>query len=161
MKNQQDIMIKLTLDAWHAQIKRADELLHSLSDEQLKNEVSPNRNTGLYLVGHLIAVHDRMLPLLALGERTHASLDEAFISNPDKSNKEMPSVEKLRLYWKNLHEQLAVHFNRIPADEWFQKHSSVSEEDFAKEPHRNKLSIVLSRTNHLAYHFGQLALLKK
>jgi hypothetical protein len=30
----------------------------------------------LYLVGHLIATHDRMFPLLDLGERLHPELDE-------------------------------------------------------------------------------------
>ena len=34
------------------------------------------------------------------------------------------------------------------------------EEDFIKEPHRNKLNIILTRTTHLSYHTGQLALLK-
>lgn len=42
-----------------------------------------------------------------------------------------------------------------------QKHSAVSEEDFAKEPHRNKLNLLLNRTNHLSYHHGQLVFLKE
>ena len=46
-------------------------------------------------------------------------------------------------------------------EDWFQKHSSVSAEDFAKEPHRNKLNIMITRATHLAYHTGQMALLKK
>ena len=41
----------------------------------------------------------------------------------------------------------------------FEKHTAVSEEDFSKEPHRNKLNIVISRTSHLQYHTGQLVLL--
>ena len=51
-------------------------------------------------------------------------------------------------------------FEFLTTAQWFEKHTAVSEEDFTKEPHRNKLSVVLSRTNHLAYHVGQLALLK-
>jgi len=161
MKNQQEIMIKLSLDAWHSHIKRTDDLLAALSDEQLKKETAPGRNTGTYLLGHLVAVHDRMLPLFNLGERSHADLDDAFIANPDKSNKEIPSLDKLRGYWKDVNTKLATHFNALSADEWMQKHTSVSDEDFAKEPYRNKLSVLISRTNHLAYHFGQLAYLKQ
>jgi len=41
------------------------------------------------------------------------------------------------------------------------KHTSVSEEDFAKEPHRNRLNVLTTRTTHLASHYGQLIFLKK
>jgi hypothetical protein len=37
---------------------------------------------------------------------------------------------------------------------------TVSPEDFAKEPHRNRLNVLISRTNHMANHIGQLLLLK-
>jgi hypothetical protein len=43
---------------------------------------------------------------------------------------------------------------------WFERHTSVSEEDFLKEPHRNKLNVLLNRTNHQSYHFGQMILLQ-
>jgi hypothetical protein len=55
---------------------------------------------------------------------------------------------------------LSEHFSKLSFTEWFQKHNAVSETDFAKEPHRNKLNIVINRTNHLANHLGQLLLLK-
>ena len=41
---------------------------------------------------------------------------------------------------------------------WLSRHTSVSVEDFAKEPHRNRLSVLLSRNSHLASHLGQIAL---
>jgi hypothetical protein len=73
----------------------------------------------------------------------------------------MPSANELRTYWKNTNEKLASHFAKVKTDDWFLKHNSVSAEDFEKEPHRNRLTIVLGRTGHLAYHVGQLTLLKK
>jgi hypothetical protein len=42
--------------------------------------------------------------------------------------------------------------------DWLQRHSAVSEEEFAKDPSRNRFSILLSRTNHLSYHLGQAVL---
>ena len=49
-------------------------------------------------------------------------------------------------------------------DELIEKSTAIlnnaTDEDFAKEPARNKLSVLLNRTNHLAYHLGQLRLLK-
>ena len=43
----------------------------------------------------------------------------------------------------------------------FGKHTAVSDEDFAANPLRNRLSVLLSRTRHLAYHIGQIALAPK
>jgi hypothetical protein len=55
---------------------------------------------------------------------------------------------------------MTAKINALTPDEWFQKHTAVTSEDFAKEPHRNRLNIVVTRTSHLSYHLGQLVLLK-
>jgi hypothetical protein len=34
----------------------------------------------------------------------------------------------------------------------------VSDEDFEKEPHRNRFTVLLGRTAHLSYHVGQATL---
>ncbi|MBK6626451.1 MAG: hypothetical protein IPJ87_16545 [Flavobacteriales bacterium] len=44
-----------------------------------------------------------------------------------------------------------------PANE--QKLARIAEVDLPKEPHRNRLNVLMSRTNHLAYHRGQLIML--
>ena len=154
------IFIKMVLDEWHARMRNADTLLDKLTDEQLQKEVAPNRNRGIYIVGHLTAVHDRMLPVLGFGDRFYPHLDELFITNPDKV-KTLPPASELRGYWKNINATLANHFKNLQADEWFQRHNSVSAEDFIKEPHRNKLNLIINRTNHMSYHSGQLIFLKE
>jgi hypothetical protein len=73
----------------------------------------------------------------------------------------MPPVADLKEYWDKVNTQLSTYFNQTKPEEWFQKHTAVSAEDFVKEPHRNKLNIVIGRTNHLAYHRGQLVFLNK
>jgi ribose 1,5-bisphosphokinase PhnN len=45
--------------------------------------------------------------------------------------------------------------------DWVQRHSAVSEEDFAKDASRNRFAVLLSRTNHLSYHLGQAVLALK
>ena len=157
---QQEIFIKMALDAWHIHVKRTDDLLNGLSDEQLLNEIAPGRNRGIYLLGHLAAVHDKMLPILGFGDQINADLYRVFVEQPDQAITELPSIPDLRLYWNEVNKTLAGHFNQLTTDDWFKKHNSVSEEDFAKEPHRNKLNLVVNRTNHLATHFGQLIFLK-
>ncbi len=158
---QQEIFIKMVLDAWHAYVKRTDDLFKSLSDEDLMKEVAPGRNRGIYLLGHLAAVHDKMLPVLGFGTVINPDLYRAFVENPDKAITDLPPINELRNYWNEANNQLAFQFNKLTAVDWFQKHNSVSEEDFAKEPHRNKLNLLINRTNHLANHFGQLVFLKR
>ena len=160
MENQKQIIIKCVLDFWNGRIKEANSILDSLTDEQLLNEIAPNKNRGIYLLGHLTAVHDKMLPLLDFEPQQYSNLNDTFLTKPDKAVAEIPSASELRAYWKNANAKLDAHFNKLTADEWFQKHTSVSREDFIKEPHRNRLNVVLGRTSHLAYHLGQLALLK-
>ncbi|MEP6596128.1 MAG: DinB family protein [Ginsengibacter sp.] len=161
MQAQQELFTKIALDSWHIQIDRTNKLLENLTDEQLQQEVSTNRNSGVYLLGHLAAIHDAMLPLLNFGDKLYPDLENTFIKNPDKSSTIKLSTSLLRQYWKDVNSTLAQHFNKLKPEEWLQKHTAISEEDFAKEPHRNRLSVLLNRTNHLSYHFGQLAFLKK
>ncbi len=156
-----ELLIKNVLDTWNSNIQRTDALFNSLTNEQLENEVAPGRNRGIYLLGHLTAVHDRMLPLLGLGQQLYSHLDETFITKPDKAVADMPSTEDLRDNWKEVNGKLAEQFAALQPDDFFKKHTSVSEEDFAKEPHRNRLNIIISRSNHLSYHLGQLTFLKK
>lgn len=152
--------VKMIFDRWNASIKNCDTLLDSLTDETLQKEIAPGRNRGIYLLGHLIAVHDDMLILLDMGEKLYPELYEPFIKSPDKTVMQIPSASELRSFWVNQCEVLKQKFDSLKLEEWFEKHTAVSAEDFAKEPHRNKLNIIITRTSHLQYHLGQLQLLK-
>ncbi len=153
-------MVKMTLAAWDAQNNYFNKLIDSLTEEQLMKEIAPGRNTGIYLLGHLIAVSDAMLPLLGFGEKLFPELENLFIKNPDKSGLAMPTIAQLKENLHAVNAKLAAKFHSCTVDEWLSKHAAVSAEDFANEPHRNKLNVVISRTNHLANHIGQMLLLK-
>ena len=107
----------------------------------------------------MIAVHDDMLVLLDMGDKLYPELIEPFIKSPDKTVSNLPAAGTLRTYWAKQNEVLAQKFAGLQPDDWFQKHTAVTAEDFAKEPHRNKLNIIITRTSHLAYHHGQFVLL--
>jgi hypothetical protein len=155
-----EIIIKMIFDRWDASIKNCDTLLNSLTDETLQKEIAPGKNRGIYLLGHLIAVHDDMLILLDMGEKLYPELNEPFLKSPDKTTPQIPSAAELRVFWSNQCEALKQKFDHLKPEEWLEKHTAVSAEDFAKEPHRNKLNIIITRTSHLQYHLGQLQLLK-
>jgi hypothetical protein len=160
VSNQQEVFVKMALNAWDIYIKRADKLFNSLTDQELLLEVSHGKNRGIYLLGHLTAVNDGMISIFGLGDRLYKQLDAAFIDKPDKSGLDMPAIAELRSYWTNLNNVLDNYFSEMKPAEWFQRHNLMTDEDLIKEPHRNKLSVLMNRTNHLAWHYGQLLLIK-
>ena len=155
-----ETVVGMILTRWNASVKNCDVLLNALSDEQLQKETAPGKNRGIYLLGHLIAVHDDMMVLLDMGEKLYPDLYEPFLKLPDKATLQLPPVGVLRGYWANQSEVLQQKFGGLQPADWFERHTAVSVEDFSKEPQRNKLNIILTRTTHLQYHIGQLVLLK-
>ncbi len=156
----QELMSTTALGSWKLVIGRFSQGIAPLSDEQLQQQVAPGRNRLLYLLGHLTAVHDRMFPLLGLGERLHPELDDIYITSPDKTDPDPLSAADLKQAWTEVNAKLTDAFEKLTPEEWLQKHTAVSDEDFAKDPTRNRLAILLSRTSHAAFHSGQAVLVK-
>jgi hypothetical protein len=154
-------VVASAVHAWKLNVERADKLFSGLSEQQLLQEVAPGKNRLVYLWGHLVAVHDAMLPLLGLGQRLHPELDAAFLIAADKAVVELSPAAELKRDWDEVNGTLLAGFSAFTASDWARKHTVVSEEDFAANPLRNRLSILLSRTSHVAYHLGQGALAPK
>jgi hypothetical protein len=156
----EELLVSTTLNSWKLVISGIDKAVASLPDEDLQREIAPGKNRIFYLIGHLTAVHDRMFPMLGLGDRLHPELDDAFLVNPDpKFPDEIPPA-KLRAAWSEVNGKLTSGFEALRPEEWLQRHTAVSEEDFAKEPLRNRLAVLMSRTNHASFHAGQMRLAK-
>lgn len=152
-----ELFVNMALMSWDTTISRTNKLLQELPDNILQNSIAPNRNTGAWVVGHLVAVHDAMLPVLGLGERFYPELEGPFLKNTETSNLSLP---QLREYWNKVNTTLRERMATLQPEEWFQRHTLVSEADFAKEPFRNKLNLLINRTGHVSYHLGQLVFLK-
>lgn len=153
---QAELMIKMVFSAWEAQNKQLADLIGVLPEAALEQEAAPGRNTGVYLLGHLTAVTDNMLPLLGFRDKLYPDMFELFIKSPDKSGKTFPSVAELKTRYQKVTNEFNNHCKTLSTEEWLSRHTAVSEEDFAKEPHRNKLNVLISRTTHLASHVGQM-----
>lgn len=156
----QELFGTTALSFWKLVIGRLDQRLAPLTDEQLQQQVAPGRNRLFYLVGHLTAVHDRLFPLLGLGDRLHPELDEPYITNPDRAIADPISASDLKKAWTEVNSKLTAAFEKFTPEEWLQKHNAVSDEDFVQDPTRNRLALVMSRTNHASFHSGQAVLVK-
>jgi hypothetical protein len=157
--NPNTLLISTVLQSWRLIIDRISKTLSSFTDDDLQLEVAPGKNRLYYLVGHLAAIHDRMFPLFRLGERLHPELDSQFVDSPDRKlmGDGIPPAQ-LRTVWVEVNSRLTDAFETLQPQEWLQRHDSVSEEDFARNPLRNRLAVLMSRVNHAAYHEGQMRL---
>ena len=157
----EEMLVSAAVSSWKIVLGRLDKGIQPLGEEQLQRQVAPGRNRLYYLVGHLTAVHDRMFPLLGLGERLYPQLDEPYVTNPDGALPDPLSADDLKKAWSDVNAKLTAAVEGLTAEEWLQKqHSVVSDEDFAKDPSRNRLAVFLSRTNHASFHAGQAVLVK-
>jgi hypothetical protein len=152
--------IDLALRNWKATVQREDGFFGELSEEQLQQEVAPGKNRLIYIWGHLTAFNDALLPLLGLGERVYPELDAMFITNPDRRFEKTLSGKELKRIWDETNVALWAAFSKLPPSEWLERHTAVSKEDFLREPHRNRFTVLLGRTGHVAYHLGQAMLAK-
>ena len=155
-----ELFVTSVVASWKQIVNRLDERLVPLNDEQLQKQVAPNKNRLFYLLGHLTAVHDRMLPLLGIGDRLHPELDDAYITNADKTIADPLSAADLKKAWSEVTAAVTSGVEKFSADDWLKKHTAVSDEDFIQNPNRNRLAVFLSRTNHASFHTGQMALSK-
>jgi DinB superfamily len=156
----EEMLAHTALNSWKLVIGRLNTAIAPLTDEQLQRQVAPGKNRLLYLVGHLTAVHDRLFPTLGLGDRLHPELDEIYITNPDRALSDPVSAADLKQSWSEVNSKLTAAFEKLTPRQWLEKHTAVSDEDFAKDPTRNRLAVLISRTNHAAFHTGQAALIK-
>ena len=156
----QQLSVTVAINSWRLVAERAGKTFSNFTADELFKEVAPGKNRVIYLLGHLTAVHDAMFPILGFGPRLHPELDNIFISNADKTT-QLPPAHELKKYWNQVNGKLLSQFETLSADEWLQRHHAMSEEDYATDPARNRLAVLLSRTNHMSYHLGQMALALK
>ena len=157
----QDRFVQSALLNWQQAVGRATAFFDKCTDEELLQPIVPGKNRVGYLLGHLAAIHDRMLPLLGIGERHYPHLDEIFITNPDNPKAGLSEIQELRKAWVTSNEYITGILRSWSPEEWLAPHTAVSPEDFEKDPNRNKFTLVLSRARHVDYHMGQLVWFKK
>jgi hypothetical protein len=154
-----ELLIRQTIAAWQLQNRKLSDLFNKLDPLELLIPVAPDRNRGIYLLGHLIAFNDMMLPQLGCANRLHPELDNLFVCCSDGAADHYPPAATLKSYWYEVNEMLTVNMNKLSVSEWLAQATSVEMAGFEKNPLHNKISILISRTVHLSYHIGQLNLL--
>lgn len=153
-------MIKQMINFWLAQNKAINDFYAKHDHDVYLREVAPGRNNGVYLLAHLIATNDGILPLMGLGEKLFPELS-ILANEPESAFPHKLSLEQLKVQWERLNLELEAKFRTMSVSQWLERHTAVSEEDFQLDPSRNKLNILITRSSHQNYHRGQLVFLNE
>ncbi len=159
MENQAiSLPIQQIIQFWESNNQQLTQLFNKFPDHVYAGKVAPKRSSGLYLFAHLVAVSDALLPILGLGEIKFPELAR-FIPESETQINYQVDINELKAKWEAINSKLTAEFATKDSEWWLGRHMNVSEADFAKEPHRNKLNVLLSRASHVNYHRGQLIFL--
>jgi uncharacterized damage-inducible protein DinB len=153
--------LEICLLQWDAYNRRMQKALDTISEESFYKPIVKDGNSPSWLMGHLADTDDALLELFGIRQRIFPEL--ATIYHHERGTNQSGHLSKAELLnkWIVIVSELDRAFKRMSEKEWHARHMAVSEEDFKKEPHRNKLNVMLSRVTHKASHLGQMAMQPK
>jgi hypothetical protein len=150
--------IEICLLQWNAFNKRMEKTFETISDKNFHTPLVPNGNSPSWLLGHLADTDDALLELFGIRKRLYPELAKMYHHERGTNQSGHLAKAELMAKWKAIVEELDRTFKAMSEADWHGRHTAVSEEDFKKEPHRNKLNVMLSRVTHKASHLGQVAM---
>jgi DinB superfamily len=153
--------IEICLLQWDALNRRMLKMLEATSDKNFNTPIVPGGNSPSWLYGHLADTDDLLLELFGIRQRLHTELSKVYHHDRATNQNNHWSKDELMTKWKDIVAELDKTFKAMSEADWHARHRAVSEEDFKKEPHRNKLNVMLSRVTHKASHLGQVAMQRK
>ncbi|MBS1506449.1 MAG: DinB family protein [Bacteroidetes bacterium] len=153
--------LNICLLQWETYNRRTQKVIESISDAQFHTPIVPGGNSASWLLGHLADTDDKLLELFGIRSRLFPELEKIYHHDRATNQQGHLSKDELIAKWKAISAELDRAFKSWSESEWLGRHTAVTEEDFKKEPHRNKLNVMLSRVEHKASHLGQIAMLPK
>lgn len=153
--------LDICLLQWNMYNNRMQKVFETITEENYYKPIMANGNSPSWIMGHLADTDDALLELFGIGNRKHPELKTIYHHERGTNQSGHLSKTDLMTKWKSITAELDKAFKSWSENEWLNRHTSVNEEDFKKEPHRNKLNVMLSRVGHRASHLGQIAMQAK
>jgi hypothetical protein len=150
--------LEISVLQWTVYNGRMQKVLESIDVENFNKPIVAGGNSPSWILGHLVDTDDALLELFGIGKRKYPDLKTIYNHERGSNQSGHLSKDELIARWKIIVAELDKAFKSWSESEWMSRHTAVSEEDFKKEPHRNKLNVMLSRVSHKASHLGQIAL---
>ncbi|MBK7156992.1 MAG: DinB family protein [Ignavibacteria bacterium] len=133
-------------------------LLKDLTDEDLRTELSPGKNHGIWILGHLIASDDDFSLFMGTGNPVYPEIQELFgqgskLQPPDK----YPDVKSLRVKWDEICEKNRKIYSELKDEDFDKPHAMIKNYD--TDYFKTKGRVIMAWQIHQAYHAGQLAVI--
>ncbi|MEO8209783.1 MAG: DinB family protein [bacterium] len=136
-----------------------DGTINSLSDEDFKMELSPGKNTGVWILGHLVVSDDDLSTFLGKGKLLFPEYVKLFGQGTKVQPVEnYPDVAALKKSWKQVSERNKIIYSELTDKELNEPHAMI--EDFEKDYFKTKERVIMAWQLHQVYHTGQLAIIK-
>lgn len=150
--------LEICLLQWDMHTRRIQKIMDTISNENYTKAIVTGGNSPSWIMGHLADTDDRLLELFGIRQRMFPELEKIYHHERGTNQLNHLSKEELMVKWNAITAELDRVFKGMSEADWHARHMAVSEEDFKKEPYRNKLNVLLSRVTHKASHFGQIAM---
>jgi uncharacterized damage-inducible protein DinB len=150
--------LDICLLQWDTYNRRMLKAIETTPNEKFNTPITPGGNSPSWVMGHLVDTDDALLELFGIRSRLFPELGKIYHHERDTNQSGHLTKEELISKWKAILSDLDRVFKTMSESDWLGRHTAVSEEDFKKEPHRNKLNVMLSRVSHKASHLGQVAM---
>lgn len=155
---EQKNFVDTILTAWNRYLEQLGDLFNNLPDNgDLEN--SFNKNRLLYTIGHLTALNDETGVELGLRELLYPELVNDFLVETYRTSNSGQSIHNLLAYWRNVNCTLTSYISDMQLSDWFEDKAGLLNNELQGTPQGSKLNVILTKTHHLVYHLGQLALL--
>lgn len=135
-----------------------DGLLKSFKDEDYLIEISPGKNHGVFILGHLVASDDDFSLYMGKGDFLFPEYQDMFASgSPLKPASEYPTVKEILEKWKAVCDKNEKIYQELTDAELSEYHELCKDPE--KDWFKTKARVVQAWQLHQNYHAGQLAVI--
>ena len=151
-------LISLYSDQYDVMVDWVIGCINPLSDEEYKQELSPGKSTGIWILGHLVVCDDDFSEYMGKGKILYPELIELFgQGSKPVSPENYPSVSALKEYWNNVCVKNRKVYSELNDSELDEPHALMANnnDDYFK----TKKGVIVHWQLHQMYHAGQLGVL--
>lgn len=129
-----------------------------LSDDEFKMEITPGKNHGVWLLGHLVTSDDDFSMFMGKGDQMFPQYYDLFGQGSKLLPPgEYPPVSELKNAWKKVCEKNRKIYSGLTDDELGEPHALVK--DIEKDYFKTKDRVISAWHLHQLYHAGQLGII--
>lgn len=152
--------VNVYFDLWKSMFGWVNMYLNGLENEDLKMELTPKGNHGVWILGHLIASEDDLSEYLGKGVMLFPDYQDMFKQSSQlQATENYPAIDLLRDQWQQVCSKNKNIYLKLTDHELAEPHEKIEgnpEDDFFK----TKEGCIKNWILHQMHHAGQLAVLR-